>query len=433
MKKHLLLLLLPLLVLCAKADPVEIDGIYYNLVTKAKIAEVAKTPNDTYYISNYSGNVVIPKTVTYEGVKYDVTSIGALAFANCQSLTSVTIPNSVTTICNNAFLNCNRLTSVAIPNSVTSIESSAFEECVGLTSVHISNIENWLKIEFWDNPLRYAHHLFLNGVEIKDLVIPNSVTSIGKSVFEGCSGLTSITIPNSVTSIGIAAFANCSGLTSLTIPNSVTQIEGNAFYKCTALTSITIPNSVTSIGWNVFDGCSSLTSVTIDDGVGSIGHAAFQNCTALTSITIPNSVIDIWEEAFYGCSKLKSVMIGNGVSRIWRRAFANCPELTDVYCYIEKAPDTSYDTFDGSYIEYATTLHVPQGCTDAYKSVEPWKSFKTIVEDGGTGINDIKNSATTKPFDIYDLSGRKVLSSVTSLNGLPNGVYIINGKKMIIK
>ena len=105
MKRHLLLLLLPLLVLCAKADPVEIDGIYYNLVTKAKIAEVAKTPNDTYYISNYSGNVVIPKTVTYEGVKYDVTSIGALAFANCQSLTSVTIPNSITTICNNAFLN----------------------------------------------------------------------------------------------------------------------------------------------------------------------------------------------------------------------------------------------------------------------------------------------------------------------------------------
>ena len=122
-------------------------------------------------------------------------------------------------------------------------------------------------------------------------------------------------------------------------------------------------------------------------------------------------------------------MIGNGVSRIWRRAFANCPELTDVYCYAEKTPDTSYDTFDGSYIEYATTLHVPKGCTDAYKSVEPWKSFKTIVEDGGTGINDIKNSATTKPFDVYDLSGRKVLTHVTSLDGLSNGVYIINGIK----
>ena len=100
MKRHLLLLLLPFLALCAKADPVEIDGIFYNLVTKAKIAEVTSNPN------KYSGKVVIPQTVKYEGVKYDVTSIGALAFFDCQSLTSVTIPNSITTICNNAFFQC---------------------------------------------------------------------------------------------------------------------------------------------------------------------------------------------------------------------------------------------------------------------------------------------------------------------------------------
>jgi hypothetical protein len=144
-------------------------------------------------------------------------------------------------------------------------------------------------------------------------------------------------------------------------------------------------------------------------------------------------VTSIDYSAFSGCSNLRTVTIGTGINNIKSSCFAYCDELTDVYCYAEKTPDTSYDTFDGSYIEYATTLHVPQGCTDAYKSVEPWKSFKTIVEDGGTGINDIKDSATTKPFDVYDLSGRKVLTHVTLLDGLSNGVYIINGKKMIIK
>lgn len=122
------------------------------------------------------------------------------------------------------------------------------------------------------------------------------------------------------------------------------------------------------------------------------------------------------------------------MTNIGEKSFAWCPELTDVYCYAKNVPDTYYNAFEGSYIEYVT-LHVPKGCIDAYKSYafEPWKSFKTIVEDGGTGINDIKDSATTKPFDVYDMSGRKVLTHVTSLDGLSNGVYIINGKKMIIK
>ena len=84
------------------------------------------------------------------------------------------------------------------------------------------------------------------------------------------------------------------------------------------------------------------------------------------------------------------------------------------------------------HIEYAT-LHVAKGCIDAYKSVEPWKSFKTIVEDGGTSINIIENSAFKEPFNVYDLNGRKVLTHVTSLDGLPNGVYIINDKKVIMK
>ena len=209
-------MLLPML---ASAETVEIDGIWYNLIPKAKEAEVTSMPNNSAY-------VVIPPSVTYNGQPYSVTSIGKQAFYYCRGLTSVTIPNSVTSIGNHAFYYCSGLTSITIPNSVTSIGNYTFESCNGLTSI----------------------------------TIPNSVTSIGNNAFYGCSGLTSITIPNSVTSIGNYAFQNCSGLTSVTIPNSVTSIGWSAF-SGSGLLSITIPNSVTIIGNEAFANCENLTDV----------------------------------------------------------------------------------------------------------------------------------------------------------------------------
>ena len=134
----------------------------------------------------------------------------------------MTIGNSVTSIGDYAFQYCKALTSVTIGNSVTSIGEYAFEYCFSLTSVNISDIAAWCGISFSgssSNPLYYAHHLFLNGEEVKDLVIPNSVTSIRWYAFQRCSSLTSVTIGNSVTTIGYSAFSDCSSLTSVTITN----------------------------------------------------------------------------------------------------------------------------------------------------------------------------------------------------------------------
>ena len=202
MKKVLLSFLLMLLPMLASADAVEINGIWYNLVPKAKEAEVTKNPNIGPWQVSYSGSIEIPASVTYNEVKYSVTSIGGDAFSHCSGLTSVTIPNSVTSIGESAFYGCGDLTSVTIPNSVTSIGDYTFNFS-GLTSI----------------------------------TIPNSVTSIGNYAFSSCS-LTSVTIPNSVTSIGQYAFKDCTSLTSITIPNSVTGIGDEAFAQCENLTDV---------------------------------------------------------------------------------------------------------------------------------------------------------------------------------------------------
>ena len=426
MKKHLhnslralFLSLAVLLSLPMMAVEVEIDGINYELVAKIKEATVIAKSS-----GKYSGKIVIPETVEYNGTVCNVTSIGKSAFYQCSGLTSVTIGNSV-----------------------TSIGKEAFYGCSGLTSVHISDIAAWCNIEFdgfYSNPLVYTHHLYLNGEEVKDLIIPNSVESIGKYAFYNCSGLTSVTIPNSVTSIGDHAFYSCFGLTSVTIGNSVTSIGEEAFSSCSGLTSVTIPNSVTSIGdaaflncsgltsvhisdiaaWcNIkfvnsysnplvhahhlylngeevkdliipnsvesigkyaFYNCSGLTSVTIPNSVTSIGVSAFSGCSGLTSVTIPNSVTSIGWGAFYSCSGLTSVTIGSGVKKIYSSAFANSPELLDVYCYAEKVPSTDRNAFDGSDIEYAN-LHVPAASIESYKANTPWSKFGKIVGLSGGG------------------------------------------------
>ncbi len=380
MKQIIISLLMALLPMVAMADAVEIDGIYYNLVSKTKEAEVTSNPN------KYQGAVNIPSSVIYNNTEYSVTSIGKSAFSYCRDLTSITIPNSVTSIGEEAFEGCSGLTSVTIPNSVTSIRREAFYACTRLTAVHITDLDAWCRIQFSDygsNPLNCAHHLYMNGSEITDLVIPNSVSSIGALAFCGCSGLTSVTIPNSVTSIGWAAFYNCSGLTSVTIPNSLTTIYNSAFSGCSGLTSVTIPNSVTSIDRGAFCDCSGLTSITIPNSVTSIGDGAFCRCTGLTSVTIPNSVTFIDNSAFYSCSGLTSVTIGNGIRVINSWAFRYCPELKDVYCYAENVPNTYSNAFDGSYIDYAT-LHVPSSSVNTYRQAEPWKNFKSIVALDGT-------------------------------------------------
>ena len=218
-----------------------------------------------------------------------------------------------------------------------------------------------------------------------------TVTSIGYSAFKGCTGLIKVIIGNSVTSISSSAFDGCTGLTEITIPNSVTSIGSDAFKGCTGLTEVTIPNSVTSIGpWAFF-------------------HNNLQ--TIYVECTTPPHVDKV---AFYEC-------------------------------YYIGANDHRYYKWDINHI----TLHVPYGKKSEYSEKSPnynndlepyknyWFRFKNVIDDIGVDVNgtDIPSidSPSTDDFTVYNIMGESIKVKHDEFKKLPKGIYIINGKKVLIR
>ena len=205
-----------------------------------------------------------------------ITSIGSYAFYNCDGLTKIVIPNGVTSIGGDAFTSCANLTDITIPSSVKRIGAYAFSSCWNLVNVYITDIAAWCNISFGNygaNPFGYDdkrnNHLYLNNELVTDLIIPEGVTTIPLYAFHAID-LKSVIIPSTVTSIGESAFADCKQLSSVSFAENsqLSTISTRAFYYCKALSSITIPSTVVSIGSNVFSSCDALYTVTFESAAG---------------------------------------------------------------------------------------------------------------------------------------------------------------------
>ena len=386
-------------------------------------------------------------------------------FSKASYIKSIVIGEGVTSVGKEAFDDCKYVTSVTIPSTVTNVGENAFSDCSSLTGVYISDLAAWCMIDFYaggsiNNPLYKAGNLYLNGKLVTELVIPDTLSSIGASAFKGCTSLTSVTIPDSVTSIGEGVFNRCANLASVAIPDTVTSIGGSAFMGCTSLTSVTIPNGVTSIGGYAFNSCSSLTNVTIPNSVTSIGWEAFAGCTSLvfneydnakylgneenpfaalieassksitsctihadvrviadfafnyrkylTSIVIPDGVAGIGEYTFRDCSSLTSVTIPDSVTSIGDSAFNGCTSLTSV-----AIPDSV--TSIGVYVFY--------GCT-SLTNVTIGNSVTSIGEyafNGCSSLSSVTIGDSVTSIGIYAFAGCTSLTDVT----LPNSMTSI--------
>ena len=246
-------------------------------------------------------------------------------------------------ICFSAFENCAGLTGVVIPEGITEIGDFAFSNCPSLENILVSA----------DNPSYVSINNCCLSKDLRKLIfgcrssiIPEGISMIEESAFEGCVGQTSIVMPEGVKEIGRDAFSGCTGLTNIVIPDSVTEINGGAFFGCTSLTSIVIPKGVTEIGESAFGGCVGLTSVVMPKSVTKIGWGAFKDCTSLTSIVIPKGITEIGESAFSGCTGLTGVVIPEGVTEISMNVFRDCTGLTGVVIP-EGVKEIGYGAFSG--------------------------------------------------------------------------------------
>ena len=289
------------------------NGIKYKLYPSKK-AEVLK--------NDYSGDIIIPETVTYNNITYKVTSLGEDCFEDCSSLTSINLPSSITSLGSYCFSGCSSLTSIELPSGITSFGRRCFFNCGNLKSVYLAD----------------------------------GITSLGESCFEWCSSLTSINLPSGITSLGESCFDGCSSLTSINLPSSITSLGNFCFQNCSSLTSIELPSNITSLGASCFRYCESLTSINLPSSIISLGKSCFERCSSLTSISLPS-----------------------GITSLGGDCFRDCIRLTSMLCLAVEPPIYSPEQYYDPHVVYNTTrLYVPKESIDKYKQNSAWNGAKGI-------------------------------------------------------
>ena len=371
----------------------ESDGIYYQYVDNGVF--VTNGENE------YSGEIVIPETVTYNDKSYIVIGIGEGAFLHNYDLTKITMGNSIKEIGDYAFTNCLGLTSITLPTSLRTIGYSAFGGS-GLKSITIPDSVT-------------IDDLAFNGTPIENITISNSAMLMGGGIFDDTPWFTNQQ-SNELIYAGSHLYRyNCDLPKDLTviIPEGTIGIAGDALngewggithYDLTSIIRLEIPKSVRYIGNDIFaENEVELQSLSLEEGLEVVGEHAFYGANKLRELVIPNSVREIKKYAFYNCTSLKKLTVGNGTKIIEESAFSRTNSLEELTLGsgLERIKEWNFFPYEGKLTKVTSlattppvykwytcfgdatytnaTLFVPKGLEDAYLTAEGWEKFIHIV------------------------------------------------------
>lgn len=379
-----LLLVLPgLSCMAAIGDLFTHGGLNYCITADSEVSVMS-------YVTEPTGHLVIPGTVSDGTKSYTVTQVSYRAFKGCKGITSVTISEGVKEIADYAFFECRGVESVKLPGTLTSIGDHTFYSCYTLTEVDIpssvnfigyeafgntslkkvntNDIEAWCKIDFDRSAFAIGTDLYLNGELLRNLVIPSTITKIKPESFATFENIISVEIPNSVTTIGEYSFRS-TGITEIIIPNSVTTIGEGAFYNCLYLADVSIPASVTTIENDAFAQAAMkrvyITDLEawckIDFGNGESNRFCvikdlYLNGEMVKELVIPESITKIKDYAFHGFTRINKVVLPKKLTSIGISAFLVCP-LSGPLDIPESVSHIGAQAFNGC--QFITSVTIP--------------------------------------------------------------------------
>lgn len=410
--KHLLIVLMVLIGLSARA----VDFEYTYEGSTLKYRSNSETGCEVTGYASVAAGLIIPASVTNEGVEYKVISIGADAFKDCSGMTSLFVASDITSVGNGAFDGCDGLVKVFYPVD-DDTQSSPLREIFKFRT-HIGYPKEECQNIIIEDGIVYgrgkSHIMFAPASMKGEYTIPNSVTSIGIVAFAHCSGLTSVTIPNSVTSIGKNAFSNCTSLTELTIEDGDSSIEfGNECFQDSLIQNLYIGRSWTSADKRCAFG-SYFKSVTLGEKVTKLPDYALSGCDGLTMVTIPGVVTEIGKEAFSG-TNFRSIVVPASVNKIGDRAFGDQIELITINA-VEPPVLTSacMGYTSDAELERILVMCANKSSANKYRDNDQWGEFfiagkneyKGTVHMSGTGrplSEEIVGQIQTMPGNITNL------------------------------
>lgn len=369
------------------------------------------------------GDVVIPEGVTrIRPYAFDDRS-GTYSGEN-DSIRSVTVPEGVEILDRGIFAQCKKLKKVILPKSLKKIDWNAFDYWNEVQGVYINDLASWCSIEIDDEGNVFDHFeskgkLYLKGVLVEDLVIPDGVTQIGRNAFAGYESLKSVVIPDSVRIIKRGAFENCRNLRKVLLSNNLTEIGDEAFRSCESLSGITLPESLQRIGAAAFYD-SHITGIKILQNVTRIGESAFAGCSSLKYAELPDHLERIPECLFSDCSMLKKIRIPYGVKTIGGGAFCGCSSLEEVQlpCTLTEIEDDRHRnwrqwTWGGAFSESGIrTIRLPDGL----------RSLGSCAFSRCTQLEKVELPETLREIHAHAFEGCTALKEITlpkSITGIP--------------